>query len=110
MESKRIDTLLKARFKACGKLGEGKVRNLSLGGLFVATSSVPPPGESVRVGFRLPNGRVADVSGLVWWNTVQGGNAGKSHRAQGFGLRVVDSNPEYENGVREMIQAKAARF
>ncbi len=107
MESKRVSTMLVAKFKACGKLGEGKIRNLGLGGLFVGTPSIPPSGETVRVRFRLPDGQMADVSGMVWWTTKQ--DAGR-HRVPGFGLRLIDADPAYEKAVRQMVEADASRF
>lgn len=108
MESKRISTLLMARFRACGKLKEGKIRNLSLGGLFVGTTAIPPTGESVKVGFRLPDGRAVSVSGLVWWTTKQKSERG--HRTPGFGLRLIETDPIYEQAVRGLVAAEAARF
>jgi len=107
VESKRISTVLMTKFKACGKLAEGKIRNLSLGGLFVGTSSIPPMGETVKLRFRMPDGETVDVAGMVWWNTKE--CAGR-HRMPGFGLRLIDSGSDYEKGVRRMIEAEAARF
>ena len=63
MEGKRVSTVLVAKFKACGKLADGKIRNLSLGGLFVGTKSIPPTGETVRVRFRLSRSRHRSP----WW-------------------------------------------
>jgi len=108
MESKRIPTLLKARFKAGGKLGEGKIRNVSLGGLFVGTDAIPSQGEAAKVRFRMPDGNAVEVSGFVWWTTTQ--DRSRRHRAPGFGLRLIDSNPAYEQAVRRLIQSKAVRI
>jgi uncharacterized protein (TIGR02266 family) len=110
MDNKRVATLLKARFKAGKKLGEGKIFNLSLGGLFVGTASIPPQGESVRVQFRLPEGNQVDVAGLVWWTTESQTRTGRRHRMPGFGLRLIESPPAYEQSVRKMIEARAARI
>jgi uncharacterized protein (TIGR02266 family) len=110
VENKRIATLLKARFKAGRKLGEGKIWNLSLGGLFVGTDSIPPQGEAVRLRFRLPEGQTVDVSGLVWWTTSTQTRSGRRHRLPGFGLRLIDSPPDYEKAVRRMLEAESVRF
>jgi uncharacterized protein (TIGR02266 family) len=107
MEGKRVSTVLMAKFAACGKLGEGKIRNLSLGGLFVGTKSIPPEGESVRVRFRLPDGPEVDVAGMVWWTTRR--SEGR-HRVPGFGLRLIESDPTYEDGVRRLLQSRAQRI
>lgn len=107
MDSKRITTVLAARFKACGQAGVGKIRNLSLGGLFVGTASIPPQGETVRVRFRMPDGAAVDVAGMVWWTTAE---AGGRHRVPGFGLRLMDADPTYEQAVRRLLQAEAARI
>ena len=56
------------------------------------------------MGFRLPNGRIADVSGVVWWTT------GREHRLRGFGLRLIDTNPDYDEAVEQLVAAQAARF
>lgn len=108
MDGKRISTVLLAKFKACGKLAQGKIRNLSVGGLFVGTASIPPTGETVRLRFRAPDGNIVDVSGLVWWTTAQ--SKDRKHRVPGFGLRLIDANPAYEQAVRGMVKAQSARF
>lgn len=107
MESKRVSTVLMAKFKACGKLGVGKIRNVSLGGLFLGTPSIPPTGETVRVRFRGPDGGDVDVSGMVWWTTAQSGGR---HRVPGFGLRVIDASPAWEKAVRRLFEQQASRF
>jgi len=107
MEDKRISTLISAKFRARGRTCVGKIRNLSQGGLFVGTKAIPPQGESVQLRFRLPDGGVADVSGLVWWTTARGD---RRHRVPGFGLRLIGANRAYRKALTQMLRAEAAHI
>jgi uncharacterized protein (TIGR02266 family) len=92
MESERIRTCIETEFEVRGQRTQGKIKNMSEGGLFVSTTSVPEEGESVDLTFRAPGGKEVRLSGLVWWTT--NGGDGKRHRTPGFGLRFLDESDD----------------
>ena len=92
MESDRIRTSIETEFEVDGHRAQGRIRNVSEGGLFVGTTSVPEAGENVDLNFRGPGGREVCLSGLVWWTTKDGGR----HRTPGFGLRLLDDSEELQ--------------
>jgi len=89
--NRRIRTAIKTNFAAGRLRGEGKIKNVAEGGLFVGTSQLPDEGESVVVSFRAPGGTV-DVEGLVWWTTND--EPGR-HRTPGFGLRLLEESADF---------------
>jgi uncharacterized protein (TIGR02266 family) len=92
MEHRRIRTCIETEFEVRGHRAQGKIKNMSEGGLFVSTASIPEEGESVDLTFRVPGGEETSVSGLVWWTTNGGDD--KRHRTPGFGLRLLDENDD----------------
>jgi len=95
MEYRRIRTCIETEFEVRGHRAQGKIKNMSEGGLFVGTASIPEEGESVDLTFRAPGGREVRLSGLVWW-TTKGGD-GKGHRTPGFGLRLLDDSDDFRS-------------
>lgn len=91
MTDRRIRTDYRAEFTAAGMRGSGRVRNLSEGGAFIGTASIPPQGEMVRFEFTPPGGERIELSGLVWWTT-----RGRRARQEGFGLRLLDESDAYQ--------------
>jgi uncharacterized protein (TIGR02266 family) len=92
MESGRIRTSIETEFEIDGQRAQGRIKNMSEGGLFVGTASIPEAGENIDLNFRGPGGGVVSLSGLVWWTTNDGGR----HRAPGFGLRLLDDSEELQ--------------
>ena len=88
METQRIRTCIDTEFEVRGHRAQGKIKNMSEGGLFVATAAIPEERESVDLTFRAPGGKEVRLSGLVWWTT--NGGDGKGHRTPGFGLRLLE--------------------
>lgn len=93
MEHQRIRTCIETEFEVGGQRSSGKIKNISEGGLFVGTASLPEAGESIDLRFKAPDGREVRLSGLVWW-TTESGDAG-ARRAPGFGLRLLDDNEDF---------------
>jgi uncharacterized protein (TIGR02266 family) len=92
MEYERIRTCIETEFEVRGRRAQGKIKNMSEGGLFVGTASVPEEGENVDLSFRVPGGEEVRLSGLVWW-TTNGGNP-KGYRTPGFGLRLLNDGDD----------------
>ncbi len=94
MAKRRIRAAIPAEFEAGALQGRGKIRNMAEGGLFVGTTQMPHQGELVSLSFRDHQGRELDLSGLVWWTTAE---APGSHRAPGFGIRLIEESEDYEH-------------
>lgn len=97
MPSERVLTSIEAEFRTGSVRARGKIKNVSEGGLFIGTASIPDEGDPVDVAFRNRKGQAIKLSGFVWWTT-----RGESHhRRPGFGLRLLDADTE---GMRRLIE------
>ena len=99
MTNRRFRTAIQTEFEAGALQGRGTIRNVTEGGLFVGTTQVPDQGDLVSVSFRDPKGRGLDVSGLVWWTTT---DEPGSHRAPGFGMRLLEDSEAYRQFVESL--------
>ena len=95
-ERRRLRRYMKripARFQSQGVIGQGYVKNLSKGGLFLRTDRLPLPGAPVRVIIEPEAGDKIEISGVVRWTTAQLENA--SEATPGFGLQLDGDSAEY---------------
>ncbi len=92
MSEERRRVCIAADFDTSGRAGRGLVRNVSLGGLFVGTTSPPEPGRSVRLRFRMPDGEAVSLTGRVCWTTSCAG-ATNFQRPHGFGVELLRVQP-----------------
>jgi uncharacterized protein (TIGR02266 family) len=97
MTEQRRQTRIPAEFRAAGRTGRGEVRNVSQGGLFVGTLSIPDEGTEIEVTLTSPGKVPVEVKGLVWW-TAPAGRAVPC----GFGLRVLDDDEGYKRLVESL--------
>jgi Tfp pilus assembly protein PilZ len=102
MAERRIRTAIQTEFVAGALRGKGKIKNVGENGLFVGTSSIPDEGESVRLRFTMPGGEKLEVSGLVWWTTGSQAQLAPA-RSPGFGLRLLEENPDYQAAVQRLL-------
>lgn len=79
----------------------GEVRNISRGGLFIATPTPPPPGTRLVVSFSIP-GMKDFVTANVEVRWVRPKPSGEL--AAGVGVRFLDLPPEAEAAVNRFIQ------
>lgn len=93
MQTERIRTCIEAEIKIGGKQQKGRILNVSEGGVFVGTRSIPGQGENADLSFRAPDGDKIRLSGLVWWTTNDGRQT--LHREPGFGVRLLDDNERF---------------
>jgi uncharacterized protein (TIGR02266 family) len=91
MQNERIRTSIETEFEIAGHRSRlrGKIKNVSEGGLFVGTASLPEEGDNVALHFRAPNGRECSLSGMVWWTRAP---SDIDRRAPGFGLRLLEES------------------
>jgi hypothetical protein len=99
MTQRRIRTAIQTEFEAGALRGRGTIRNMAEGGLFVGTPQIPHQGDLVSLSFRDRKGRGLDVSGLVWWTTIDEPGA---HRAPGFGIRLLEESEDYQSFFESM--------
>lgn len=88
-------------FKAAGRDGRGKVKNVSLGGLFVHTDQIPEQGETIELRASPVAGRPLELTGMVWWTTNDGPDY-KFEHDRGFGLRFLEENEAYRDFVENL--------
>jgi hypothetical protein len=73
--------------------GAGVTGDISRRGMFVRSNLVPGTGPVVRLTVKLPGGRKLALTGRVVRNVE---NAPTARTSPGFGLRLVDDWPEYD--------------
>ena len=80
----------------------GLSRDLSRGGVFVATYMPQPPGTRMAVHFVLPDGRAVKASGVVRWTV-----AARGDMAPGMGVAFEDIEPEDLNAIVEFCEHRS---
>jgi len=79
----------------------GLSRDLSRGGVFVATYRPQPPGTEVAVHFVLPNGRAVQARGIVRWTIDARGDM-----APGMGISFHELGPEDLSAIVEFCEQR----
>lgn len=80
----------------------GLSRDLSQGGVFVATYRPQPAGTEVSLHFVLPNGRAVKARGVVRWTADARGDF-----APGMGIAFQDLEPEDLNAIVEFCEHRS---
>jgi Tfp pilus assembly protein PilZ len=75
------------RLRAAAGSGSGMVLNVSRGGLFVQTSAVASPGETVHIDLGVDHAVALGVDACVVWRRVVGAHL-RSVSTGGFGARI----------------------
>jgi hypothetical protein len=93
---------LDARFEAEHSRGEGRIRDVSHHGLFVASPLLPPDGSEIELVFETPSSRPITITGVVRWNTVPlAGRRG----ASGFGVQLTTFGDDFSHFVEGALSA-----
>ena len=101
-ESVRVPLALKVKFESYGEIRECLMTNLSLGGIFVATTSPLPIGTSFLVHLCIEeSGEQLEILGKVVSQDV---SADLSREERGMGIRFVDLSDEQRNQVNELYE------
>jgi Tfp pilus assembly protein PilZ len=82
--------------------GTGIIGDVSRRGMFVQTTRIPGTGPVLRLTVNLPGGRKLVLRGKV----VRNADGTTSTPPNGFGLRLVDEWPDYENLFRRRDKPK----
>jgi hypothetical protein len=79
--------------------GTGIAGDISPRGMFVRSTRIPGTGPMLRLRLNLPEGRTLALTGRVVRGSTAISSAGAS---SGFGLRLADDSPEYEDLVSRL--------
>ena len=80
----------------------GLSRNISSGGLFIATHRPLDIGAEVELLFQLPAGGPMHTHGQVTW--VRAAHPDRPGRAPGMGVRFIDLSPEQSQQIRAFVR------
>lgn len=98
---KRTVKSIPARFQCEGRTQRGHITNITKEGLFLRTSSLPPPGASIRVIFETQDGSKIEVAGSVRWTTGQ--LPASCETGPGFGMRIENVTQEFLEFFEQML-------
>ncbi|MEE9280569.1 MAG: PilZ domain-containing protein [Myxococcota bacterium] len=97
---KRTVTRVPAAFEAGDLRGQGYIKNVSKGGVFLRSKILPDRGSEVRLLFHTREGTKVEVTGIVVWNTGEFGQPGVR---PGFGVRFHDRSAEYREFYEQIL-------
>ena len=82
----------------------GFSRNISSGGLFIATHDVLDIGQEVELLFQLPSGTTLHTNGQVTW--IRPFDPDKPDKFPGMGVKFVDLSPEESAYIRDFLDER----
>jgi hypothetical protein len=91
-----------ARFRTGITEGIGDIINVGRRGLFLATETLPKPGEAVRIWFVDLHARPVEIFGEVIWTTAEREQA-RAVRA-GFGMRLGHPSSAFQGFLEQLIR------
>ncbi len=101
-ESVRVPLALKVDFESYGEIRECLMTNMSLGGVFIATTSPLPIGTPFLVRLRIEeSGERLKLGGEVVSQDV---SADLSHEERGMGIRFVNLSEEQRKQVSDLYE------
>lgn len=100
MQLRRVLNPIPATFHAAGGVrAEGELWDISVHGLFFATSLLPPTGTYGSVVFEFPPGTVIEVRGEVRWNTAE-----TPETSPGFGMEIESVPRAYQELCEQLLK------
>lgn len=102
-------TLVELRLEDRDELRDVWTRDISNGGLFVATDDPPPTGTRVVVGLRVPNAGTLRLRAEVV-HVVTLDDARLLNCLPGAGLKLIDMTPEHHSALKAYVDGIASRF
>jgi uncharacterized protein (TIGR02266 family) len=103
----RVPANITATVRTGGKaaIKAGRIRNISLGGVFVEIPEPLPFGTDVDIEFSLPSGAgVLRCKGFVVWSTKD--DPDKADGKQGIGVRLTDIGVQEMRDLAEFIESQ----
>lgn len=98
----RLQEPIRALFRSGASRGLGLVHDVSLGGLFVRSALLLPPGARVAVALRTAGGGSLAIRGKVVWNTA---SVSTPLTVSGFGIRVTRATRQFAGFVSGALAA-----
>jgi type IV pilus assembly protein PilZ len=86
----------------------GLTRDISSGGIFVATGVTYDVGTSVHIKFTLPGGAELSVEAQVRW--VRDPRTVKTDGPEGMGLKFINLTPEARGAIAEFLDQRDSIF
>jgi uncharacterized protein (TIGR02266 family) len=101
--SKRVDYTVSVDVATEDNFFTGFVKNISNGGLFIATDNLPPVGTSFNVKFTVPTlPDYVTVTVVVRW--IRRSRPDDTDVVQGIGVRFVDLDPKVAAAIDAFIK------
>ena len=100
--ARRLPAEMTVEFSQGELQGTGVIGDVSRRGMFVQTTRIPGTGPVLRLTVNLPGGRKLVLRGKV----VRNADGSPTTPPSGFGLRLVDEWPDYENLFRRRDKPK----
>ncbi len=91
-------------FESDSNFYTGFTEDISDGGLFVATYNLKPVGTVVEMSFRLPNGAILNIQGIVRW--VREPRDEKNAPHPGIGLQFQNLSEQDKKAISDFIKAR----
>ncbi len=102
----RVEVAFPTRFATLRASGDGEIRNISHGGLFIETPAILKVGERVDLSFRGPSGQSVEARGVVWWTTKEQQFYGDT--TAGFGVRLLEEGETYRGLIADLHGNRAS--
>ena len=88
----------------------GLTRNISTGGLFIATHQIRRVGDRIRLKFKLPGAaQPVEVETEVRW-IRENSSLHRSDGASGMGVRFIDLSPTAQSEIQRFIDSRDSLF
>jgi hypothetical protein len=106
---KRHVRRVEVHFQSGHTQGQGHIRNLSKGGMFIRSDALPAPGAPIALTIETPSGAKIDLNGTVRWTTAELGRAAPDDGdagapvKPGFGVRIESESPAYRDLFESML-------
>jgi len=94
---------VRIRYRVVDQFLEDYIKNISLGGIFVATSDPLPVRTRLKIQFSLPGMKsLLETEGVVV-HTMGGGRGRRSAEVSGMGIKFSDLSPEAKKAIEAYI-------
>ena len=101
----RFTKRLEVKFSSGGDTYNGRLSNLSLGGLFIRTNRGFASGTTIDIELVMPDGMISSLKGIVRW-------AEKTHLAvkNGMGVELIEKDEAYINFIKSFHEKTGKPF
>jgi hypothetical protein len=96
-QARRLPIVLEARWDGSTSGSEARITDIGVAGCYLDTIAPALPGDSVCLSLRLPNGRLATLTGIV----------AHYHEQTGFGIKFADLCEEQCEAIAALLETAA---